>query len=86
MIKDISGKEMEAQEVFTFTLIKLKNCLLSLLKQDGINVALDEIRWVVPVPTTWNDAAKQFIRRLAVIAVSLVNVLCLHKKTLSFVM
>ncbi|CAC5389012.1 unnamed protein product [Mytilus coruscus] len=62
-IQDISGKPIEALIVFRETILVLKKSLAYFIKCKGLDVKMENIRWVMPVPTFWNDAAKQFIRK-----------------------
>ncbi|OPL33745.1 hypothetical protein AM593_01554, partial [Mytilus galloprovincialis] len=62
-IQDVTGKPIEALIVFRETILVLKKSLEYVIKCKGLDVKMENIRWVMPVPTFWNDAAKQFIRK-----------------------
>ncbi|XP_052075675.1 heat shock 70 kDa protein 12B-like isoform X3 [Mytilus californianus] len=62
-IQDMSGKPIEALLVFGYCILALKKYLACFIKSKGLDVKLENIRWVMPIPTFWNDAAKQFIRK-----------------------
>ncbi|XP_052075677.1 heat shock 70 kDa protein 12B-like isoform X5 [Mytilus californianus] len=62
-IQDMSGKPIEALLVFGNCILKLRKSLVYFIKSKGLDVKMEDIRWVMPVPTFWNDAAKQFIRK-----------------------
>ncbi|XP_063396950.1 heat shock 70 kDa protein 12A-like [Mytilus trossulus] len=62
-IQDMAGKPIEALIVFRETILVLKKSLVYFIKCKGLDVKMEDIRWVMPVPTFWNDAAKQFLRK-----------------------
>lgn len=59
----MSGKPIEAMIVFRETILVLKKSLVYFIKCRRLDVKMEDIRWVMPVPTFWNDAAKQFLRK-----------------------
>ncbi|KAK3589823.1 hypothetical protein CHS0354_015829 [Potamilus streckersoni] len=65
-IKDWTGKEMNALDIFKLSIKCLKDHLMNVLKGQGRGVVEENIFWVLTVPATWNDAAKQFMREAAV--------------------
>jgi hypothetical protein len=40
--------------------------LLKLIKSRGIDVAQENVMWVLTVPAIWDEPAKQFMREVAV--------------------
>jgi molecular chaperone DnaK (HSP70) len=65
-VKSITGKSMPAFDVFVYIFISLKkNCLDSLMKSALAKPADDTIRWVLTVPATCSDTAKDFMRQVA---------------------
>ncbi|XP_052078590.1 heat shock 70 kDa protein 12A-like isoform X2 [Mytilus californianus] len=66
-IRDISGKEMLAIEMFALVLGYLRNHLMQRLENRDTNVILEEnmIQWVLTVPAIWSEKAKQFMRYAA---------------------
>lgn len=65
-IKDKTGKAMPALFVFSESLGYLKQSLLNEVKNQLINIEINEIKWVITVPAIWSDQAKAFMRRAAV--------------------
>lgn len=55
-IKDITGKGARALDVFSFSIRALIDHFLQ-----QVEVPLSKIRWVVTVPASWSDIAKQFM-------------------------
>ncbi|KAL3871598.1 hypothetical protein ACJMK2_039589 [Sinanodonta woodiana] len=66
MIRDETGKEMLAIDVFALSIKCLKTHLMDLLKIRGSQIEEKNIFWVLTVPAIWNDAAKQFMREAAI--------------------
>lgn len=64
-IKDKTGKAMPALLVFSESLGYLKQSLLNEVKNQLINIEMNEIKWVITVPAIWSDPAKAFMRRAA---------------------
>lgn len=64
-LKAANGKEMTAMKVFTSSIKFLKDDLLKLCETRGADINMSDIRWVLTVPTIWNDRAKQFMRECA---------------------
>ncbi|XP_033740146.1 heat shock 70 kDa protein 12B-like [Pecten maximus] len=68
MIKDVSGREMRAMDVFAAGIKYLRDHFHTVLRgqfRSGL-VGSSEIQWVLTVPAIWNEAAKQFMRMAAV--------------------
>ena len=65
LLKDITGKSMPAIDVFTLSIMAMKNHLMSYLVTRGTGVEMTDIRWVLTVPAIWTDNAKQFMRESA---------------------
>lgn len=55
-IKDITGKNARALDVFSFSIRALIDHFLQ-----QVDVPLAKIRWVLTVPASWSDIAKQFM-------------------------
>lgn len=67
-IKDDTGKEMLAMDVFATAINYLMNHMMESCNSRvaGSGVDIQEIRWVLTVPAIWDDGAKQFMREAAV--------------------
>lgn len=65
MLEDITGKSINALDVFALSIEALKNHLIAALETQGTGVKPSEIRWVLTVPAIWTDNAKQFMRKSA---------------------
>jgi len=67
MIKDESGKRMNAFKVFVSAISYLRDFVLNEIKRRGIFSLSDhEINWVITVPAIWSNGSKQFMREAAV--------------------
>ena len=64
-IKDMSGKELPAIDVFSKSIAHLKKHLEDTLKTRGTTFDSGDIQWVLTVPAIWDDPAKQFMREAA---------------------
>ncbi|XP_045202781.2 heat shock 70 kDa protein 12B-like [Mercenaria mercenaria] len=69
-IKDETGKEMLAMDVFAAAICYLKDHMLQSYtdRTYGSRVDINDIKWVLTVPAIWEDGAKQFMREAAVMA------------------
>lgn len=68
MIKDVTGKEMKAMDVFSICIKYLKDAMLSemnLQLAEG-KIIENDIDFVLTVPAIWGDEAKLFMREAAV--------------------
>lgn len=66
-ISDIRGRKLCAMKVFTCAIRYFMDHLLEELKRRNVRFFnLDEIQWVLTVPTIWNDEAKTFMREAAI--------------------
>lgn len=68
MIKDVTGKEMKAMDVFSICIKYLKNGMLSemnLQLAEG-EIIENDIDFVLTVPAIWGDEAKLFMREAAI--------------------
>ncbi|XP_060570239.1 heat shock 70 kDa protein 12A-like [Ruditapes philippinarum] len=67
LIKDETGKELPAMEVFAAGIRYLKDHMMQSCTERmyGGDMNLHDIRWVLTVPAIWDDAAKQFMREAA---------------------
>lgn len=67
-IKDEQNKELPAIEVFSKSILCLKNSLLDELDRTETPVKPDDILYVLTVPAIWSDNAKDFMRQAARLA------------------
>ncbi|XP_060062728.1 heat shock 70 kDa protein 12A-like [Ylistrum balloti] len=65
MIEDVTGKSVNALEVFSKSISALKNHLMKTLETQKADITPEEIQWVLTVPAIWSDTAKQFMRSAA---------------------
>ncbi|XP_052279264.1 heat shock 70 kDa protein 12B-like isoform X2 [Dreissena polymorpha] len=65
LLKDETGKEMPAIDVFAASIRYMKDHLGDFLSRRSTQIRDNEIRWVLTVPAIWDDAAKQFMREAA---------------------
>lgn len=68
MIKDATGKEMKAMDVFSICIKYLKNAMLSEMNlqiAEG-KIIENDIDFVLTVPAIWGDEAKLFMREAAI--------------------
>lgn len=68
MIKDVTGKEMKAMDVFSICIKYLKNSMLyemNLQLAEG-DIIENDIDFVLTVPAIWGDEAKLFMREAAI--------------------
>ena len=65
MIKDETGKPMEARKVFGAGIKYLKDRLFKKSKDQFPETQEEDIRFVLTVPAIWNEGAKQFMREAA---------------------
>lgn len=68
IIKDVTGKEMKAMDVFSICIKYLKDTMLSSMNKqiaEG-NFIENDIDFVLTVPAIWGDEAKLFMREAAV--------------------
>ncbi|XP_071125472.1 heat shock 70 kDa protein 12A-like [Mytilus edulis] len=71
VIKDITGKQMKAIQVFSAAICYLKDHLLKTLQKSfhtDSNISNTDIHWVLTVPAIWEMRAKQFMRDAAEMA------------------
>lgn len=61
-IKDDEGKKLPAIKVFSECIRYLRQHLTESLTSRLLDIADDEIQWVLNVPAIWTDSAKQFMR------------------------
>ncbi|XP_052793879.1 heat shock 70 kDa protein 12A-like [Mya arenaria] len=66
LIPDASGKEMEAKKIFAIAIRYLKDHLLKMILNKGIEFYEEDILWVLTIPAIWSEPAKQFMREAAV--------------------
>lgn len=61
-LKDIHGIEHSAIDVFTQSIMALRQSCLDTLTNQGYELDEDEIKWCLTVPAIWTDEAKIFMR------------------------
>ena len=66
VLKDKTGKQCSAVEVFTLSIKAFVDRLMKELGRTGIEFKYDEILWVLIVPAAWTDSAKQLMKESAV--------------------
>ncbi|XP_033753962.1 heat shock 70 kDa protein 12B-like [Pecten maximus] len=66
VVEDVTGKTLNALDVFAKSISALKTHLMGTLKNMGTSITPIEIKWVLTVPAIWSDTAKQFMRSAAV--------------------
>ncbi|KAK3099299.1 hypothetical protein FSP39_002312 [Pinctada imbricata] len=67
-IKDIGGRTMDGMTIFALTIGFLKDHMLHHLDKHYPSSRLDDITFVLTVPSIWSNSAKQFMREAAVAA------------------
>ncbi|XP_071137098.1 uncharacterized protein [Mytilus edulis] len=65
VIKDVTGKEIFALDVFCYCIYFLKNDIMTKLQQQIDIVQESDIHFVLNVPAIWSDKAKQFMGEVA---------------------
>ncbi|CAC5399180.1 unnamed protein product [Mytilus coruscus] len=58
-IKEVGGKTMKAMVVFAYCIEHIKDKILNRLKQAIYGLDENDVHWVVTVPATWNEQARQ---------------------------
>ncbi|OWF52545.1 heat shock 70 kDa protein 12A-like [Mizuhopecten yessoensis] len=64
-VKDVTGKALNALDVFAKSISALKLHLMGTLENQATGIKPTEIQWVLTVPAIWSDTAKQFMRSAA---------------------
>jgi hypothetical protein len=80
VLKDKTGKQCSAVEVFTLSIKYLVDHLMNAMDKSGIRLREDNILWVLTVPTAWTDSGKQLMRESAE-KVQLSNTYLYHNAT-----
>lgn len=62
VLKDKTGKQCSAVEVFT---LSIKFLVAHFMKILEIGLVMGDILWVLTVPATWTNSAKQLMRESA---------------------
>ncbi|XP_052816567.1 heat shock 70 kDa protein 12B-like isoform X2 [Mya arenaria] len=65
-VKDITGKKMPAMTIFEMSIRYLRDHLVAELKKQVGGISESDVLYVITVPAIWTDAAKQFMREVAV--------------------
>jgi hypothetical protein len=65
VLKDKTGKQCSAVEVFTLSIKAFVDRLKRMLLERYSGFRDDDILWVLTVPSVWIDSAKQLIRESA---------------------
>ena len=68
IIEDVCGKPVTMMKVFGTSIRALINHLFDKFTERGLEIKPEEIRWVLTVPSIWSDAAKQFMRKCAILS------------------
>jgi hypothetical protein len=65
VLKDKTGKQCSAVEVFTLSIKAFVDILRKMVEGQRTGITDDEILWVLTVPAAWTDSAKQLMRESA---------------------
>jgi hypothetical protein len=65
VLKDKTGKQCSAVEVFTLSIKYLVDHLMNGMDKSGRGPREDNILWVLTVPTAWTDSGKQLMKESA---------------------
>ncbi|KAH3847743.1 hypothetical protein DPMN_090074 [Dreissena polymorpha] len=65
MLKDNTGKEVQALHVFVVVIKHFTERVYELLKTQQVGTTSDDVLWTLTVPAIWSDGAKQFMREAA---------------------
>lgn len=67
-VEAANGKHLPVIEVFSKSILYMKNHVIDHLKQNGVTYPETETKWVITVPAIWSDQAKHVMRRAAEMA------------------
>jgi hypothetical protein len=65
VLKDKTGKQCSAVEVFTLSIKYLVDHLMNVMDKSDRGLREDDILWVLTVPTAWTDSGKQLMKESA---------------------
>jgi hypothetical protein len=65
VLKDKTGKQCSAVEVFTLSIKYLVDHLRNVMDKSDRGLREDDILWVLTVPTAWTDSGKQLMKESA---------------------
>jgi hypothetical protein len=65
VLKDKTGKQCSAVEVFTLSIKYLVDHLMNVMDKSDRGPREDDILWVLTVPTAWTDSGKQLMKESA---------------------
>ncbi|XP_062619390.1 heat shock 70 kDa protein 12B-like [Saccostrea cucullata] len=65
-IKDVSGKSLSAMKIFSLSIKYLKDHCLKTMRDRGVETRQTDIKFVLTIPSIWNDRSKEFMRTAAV--------------------
>jgi hypothetical protein len=65
VLKDETGKQCSAVEVFTLSIKYLVDHLMNVMDKSDRGPREDDILWVLTVPTAWTDSGKQLMKESA---------------------
>ena len=65
VLKDKTGKQCSAVEVFTLSIKAFVDHFMNALEKRDTGLRDDEIKWVLTVPAAWTDSGKQLMRESA---------------------
>lgn len=66
MIRDATGKGLDAMKVFSISIKYITDHLFKSLSDKYLDIEMDDIHFVLTVPAIWDDKAKQFMTEAAV--------------------
>jgi len=67
-LRDATGKQMKAIDVFCIVFCHLKQIILqqiNLSKAASFSITSDDVGWMITIPAIWTDEARQFMREAA---------------------
>jgi len=67
-LKDATGKQMKALDVFCIVFSHLKQIILqhiNMSKAASFSITSDDVGWMITIPAIWTDEARQFMREAA---------------------
>lgn len=61
IIKDVTGKTLPASEVFKCSIKYLVSHIIQTLDMHGIGVGLNDLQWVLTIPSSCSETAKHIM-------------------------
>ena len=65
MIRDATGKGLDAMKVFSISIKYITDHLFKSLSDKYLDIEMDDIHFVLTVPAIWDHKAKQFMTEAA---------------------